>query len=115
MKKLFFLVILLIPVTSNALSKRSINGNDREKDCRIYSEIANNIFKKKQSGYPVSKALEDNDLSFEKNKDEDMYRVVGMIISDAYAQPSYDSATVNSKKLSEFTEKYYLGCLEMYK
>lgn len=115
MMKLATLMVLFIPAITIAATNRPISDNARENDCQMYSEIANNIMKRKQSGYTVSKALEDNDLSFKKNKDEGMHRVVGMIISDAYTQPNYDNASINSLKLKEFTKKYYLGCLEMYK
>lgn len=113
MKKLPILMILFIPAITIATTNRSLSDNARENDCRMYSEIANEIMKKKQSGYPVSNALEDNNLTFKKNKDEGLHRVVGMIISDAYDQPSYDNASINSMQLNEFTKKYYFGCLEL--
>ena len=114
MKKLIILVIFLIPAISIAKSNKQAEGNDHDNNCRMYMDLANSIMMQKQNGVPLSKALEGNDYAYKKNKDENMNKIVGLIIRDAYAQPSYSTESIKKEQLNEFSVKYYLGCMAMY-
>lgn len=105
---------MFLPTISFASPKQPLNGNQHENNCRMYMDLANSIMMQKQNGVPLVKALEGNDYAYKKNKDENMNKIVGLIIRDAYAQPSYSTQSIKNEQLNEFSAKYYLGCMEMY-
>ena len=86
----------------------------QEKNCRMYMEMANTIMKQKQNGMPLIKALEANDSALKQNPDKNMHKIIGLIIRDAYEQPSYSTPSIKEDQLNEFSAKYYLGCMGMY-
>ena len=43
-----------------------------------------------------------------------MHKIIGLIIRDAYEQPSYSTPSIKEDQLNEFSAKYYLGCIGMY-
>ena len=107
-KNLLIGILLCFSVNANA------NNNEHENNCRMYMEMANTIMKQKQDGLPLAKALDANDYAFKKNPDKNMKNIIGLIIRDAYEQPSYSTPSIKREQLNEFSAKYYLGCMKMY-
>ena len=100
-------------LTLSVYAKDTSNAN-HEKNCRMYMEMANTIMKQKQNGMPLIKALEANDSALKQNPDNNMHKIIGLIIRDAYEQPSYSTQSIKEDQLNEFSAKYYLGCMGMY-
>ena len=103
----------LICLSFGVYAKNTSNAN-HEKNCRMYMEMANTIMKQKQNGMPLIKALEANDSALKQNPDKNMHKIIGLIIRDAYEQPSYSTLSIKEDQLNEFSAKYYLGCMGMY-
>lgn len=103
----------LICLSLGVYAKNTSNAN-HEKNCRMYMEMANTIMKQKQNGMPLIKALEANDSALKQNPDKNMHKIIGLIIRDAYEQPSYSTPSIKEDQLNEFSAKYYLGCMGMY-
>ena len=93
---------------------KDASNTKQEKNCRMYTEMANTIMKQKQNGMPLIKALEANDSALKQNPDKNMHKIIGLIIRDAYEQPSYSTPSIKEDQLNEFSAKYYLGCIGMY-
>ena len=112
MKKLLIAGVLIC-LSFGAYAKNTSNAN-HEENCRMYMEMANTIMKQKQNGMPLIKALEANDSALKQNPDKNMHKIIGLIIRDAYEQPSYSTPSIKEEQLNEFSAKYYLGCISMY-
>lgn len=93
---------------------KDASNTKHEKNYRMYMEMANTIMKQKQNGMPLIKALEANDSALKQNPDKNMHKIIGLIIRDAYEQPSYSTPSIKEDQLNEFSAKYYLGCMGMY-
>ncbi|MBU3845572.1 MAG: hypothetical protein H9855_01070 [Candidatus Acinetobacter avistercoris] len=111
--KRIMMVGLFLGLTLNVYAK-PVNDSTHEKNCRMYMEMANAIMKQKQGGVPLIKALEANDAALKKNPDNNMHKIVSLIIRDAYEQPNYSTPSIKEEQLNEFSAKYYLGCAGMY-
>lgn len=113
MKKILVAGVVGFSLSLGVYAKNT-DDTSHEKNCRMYMEVANTIMKKKQNGLPLIKALEANDSAFKQNPDKNMYKIISMIIRDAYEQPSYSTPSIKEEQLNEFSAKYYLGCISMY-
>ncbi|EHU1703060.1 hypothetical protein A1Z17_RS05595 [Acinetobacter baumannii] len=114
MKKIILLSLVFLPILSMAKPSNPINDDERDKNCRMYMELANTVMMQKQNGLPLIKALEANDSALKKTPNKNMHKITTLIIRDAYEQPSYSTPSIKQEQLNEFSAKYYLGCMEMY-
>ncbi|TCB18979.1 hypothetical protein [Acinetobacter sp. ANC 5045] len=109
MKNMIFIMACLISMPVWSAS----NDKDVDQSCRIYLNIAEIIMDGKNSGIPLSRALEMNDQTNKKQKNAAMETIVRGMIVDAYKQPTYYSEKMKIDQRNEFAAKYYLACIEV--
>ncbi|EPA9107907.1 MULTISPECIES: hypothetical protein [Acinetobacter calcoaceticus/baumannii complex] len=109
-----FLVFSVFLESSFAKPTQPVSDREHENNCRMYMQIAEGIMRAKQNGLSLAKALEFNDETNIKMKDDNMHKIMKLMIVDAYKQPSYTSSSVKQEQLNDFSAKYYIGCSEMY-
>lgn len=110
MKKILFSGLLV----ACSLSSYAAETSDRYSDnsCTPFKDIASSIMKQKQEGIAQTKLIEANNNRFKGKQDEDMHQLTDYIIRDAYRQPVASSASSKELQLSQFSNKYYLSCME---
>lgn len=105
---------VLVNTLSFAKSNQVVGDKQHEENCRAYMDLAHTFMEQKQKGLSLQEALKGNDFAYKQNKDDGMYKIVNMIIRDAYSQPNYSTPSIKTEQLNEFSAKYYLGCMAMY-
>ena len=69
----------------------------------------------RQDGLPVIDAMKIGDDAYDKVKDKYAHEILQKIILDAYEQPQFGTLEYKQNESKEFANKYYLGCMAMYK
>ncbi len=115
MQRLFILLILFGATFASAKPLQPVSDDVHEKNCRDLMKYAEMAMDAKQKGISLSKMLDINDKTINKQNDPEMHGVFHSIIMDAYGEPTYSSPTVKREQLNEYSAKYYLACMEMYK
>lgn len=53
MKKIILLSLVFLPILSIAKPSKPISDDERDKNCRMYMELANTVMMQKQNGLPL--------------------------------------------------------------
>ena len=96
---------LFVSVGVNAAQQTS------SQKCAKYEIMAHYIMLVRQDGLPMSKALQEFKVDDKENPYGEIER---KIIIDAYSQPKYETKEYRDKEITEFANKYMLGCMAMY-
>ncbi len=112
-KKITLIFVFFASISfSNAAPQQPVSDKEHESNCRDLMEIAHTVMQEKQKGMSLKEMLERNDHANESESNQYLYEMIQLIIRDAFTQS--ESADKN-RQLSNFSSKYYLGCMEMYK
>ena len=112
MKKLFVNILACLPIFANAAK---VDQKQHQDMCEQLYIMAKVFMDYRQDGLPVVDAMKANDNAFADNHDEYMHEIVKKIILDAYEQPQFSTTEYKQNESKEFANKYYLGCMAMYK
>lgn len=105
---------LILSLSSIASSKpiQPVSDKEHEVSCRAVMEVAHTIMQKKQEGMSLKDMLDGNDKAYDEQPNEFLYETFKTVARDAFSQPETSDT---KKQLNNFSAKYYLGCMEMYK
>lgn len=111
--KIYILIaaILISPITV-AKPIQPVSDKEHESNCRFLMEAAYQIMENKQEGMSLREMLTRNDQANDLHPSDFLYESTQLIIRDAFSQPETSDT---KKQLNDFSAKYYLGCMEMYK
>lgn len=112
-KKITLIFVFFASISfSNAAPQQPVSDKEHESNCRDLMEIAHTVMQEKQKGMSLKEMLERNDHANESESNQYLYEMIQLIIRDAFTQ---SERADKNRQLSNFSTKYYLGCMEMYK
>lgn len=112
-KKITLIFVFFASISfSNAAPQQPVSDKEHESNCRDLMEIAHTVMQEKQKGMSLKEMLERNDHANESESNQYLYEMIQLIIRDAFTQ---SERADKNRQLSNFSSKYYLGCMEMYK
>ena len=76
--------------------------------CKLASETAELIMKKRQEGIPMSKAMD----VFKAEDNTGLNKIMQGIVIEAYESPRYSSMSYKIQAQEELRDKTYLSCIK---
>lgn len=112
MKKVLLSILLCLPIFANAAK---VDPKQHQQYCEQLYLTAKIFMEFRQAGLPVIDAMKISDDAYAESKDKYAYEILQKIILDAYEQPQFGTDEYKQRESIEFGNKYYLGCMAMYK
>jgi len=105
---LLVLPLLLVPRLAFAQS------DDALKFCALFEKATTGTMKVRQSGVPISEAME-NFNSQVKDRDDFRVKMMRESVIEAYSEPLWPTAEMKESAAIEFGNTNYLKCIKMIK
>ncbi len=112
MKKLVVSILVCLPTFASAAK---VDPKQHQQYCEQLYLTAKIFMDFRQDGLPVIDAMKISDDAYDKVKDKYAHEILQKIILDAYEQPQFGTLEYKQNESKEFANKYYLGCMAMYK
>lgn len=106
MKKVFLLAIVLGLVGCSG-GEKAEESVEKSKVCEVVDDLAKSIMTSRQAGTPMVENMRIAD----NNEDEQARALIKAIVSDAYAEPRYNTEENQDKAVTDFRNKMYHGCM----